>query len=331
MQQSATGTRSTSYNFLWRLAKIGIALALTYIIYRQVASQEQWTSWSVEIQSLSTLGKWPLLCLAAVISLVPINWGLEAGKWRRLHGTPISWWDSYRSILAGQATAIVTPAGLGEYAGRMAYAGSGQEASQSAAATLVASLAQNLCNVAFGSLAGLLFIRQYYDLAPWLLVGTASAAVIVIGLGLAVYSRLDTVLLWLTEKSWASKHLQKWGLVHVAIPQEQLSTILLLSSLRYMVYMLQYVLILQVFGVGVGLWAAVGGIGLIYLVQTGLPLPPFLGILARGEVAILVWSTFGASVPAILAATFSLWLINKVGPAILGLAFFLWHNVKPSR
>ena len=61
-----------------------------------------------------------------------------------------------------------------------------------------------------------------------------------------------------------------------------------------------------------------GNIAGIYLIQTGIPLPAFLSIFARGEIAVIVWSGLGIDKFIALAATFGLWFINLILPALIG-------------
>ena len=51
-----------------------------------------------------------------------------------------------------------------------------------------------------------------------------------------------------------------------------------------------------------------------------------MGLLARGEVALKIWGLFTHNDLSILAATFSLWVINLIIPAFIGLVFILQAN-----
>jgi hypothetical protein len=62
------------------------------------------------------------------------------------------------------------------------------------------------------------------------------------------------------------------------------------------------------------------------LLQTAIPLPPIVGLLARGEVALKIWGISSQNDLSILAATFTLWVINLIIPALIGLVFILRLN-----
>jgi hypothetical protein len=69
------------------------------------------------------------------------------------------------------------------------------------------------------------------------------------------------------------------------------------------------------------------GIATIFLVQASVPLPPAMGLLARSEIALFVWGFFTQDHVDILAATFSLFVINIAVPALLGLVFIVQVNI----
>jgi uncharacterized membrane protein YbhN (UPF0104 family) len=98
------------------------------------------------------------------------------------------------------------------------------------------------------------------------------------------------------------------------------------SFVRYLIYSFQYYFMLRFFGIDVPILRAASCIATIYLLQTSIPLPPVVGLLARGEVALKIWGLFTQNDLSILAATFSLWVINLIIPAFIGLVFILKAN-----
>jgi hypothetical protein len=96
------------------------------------------------------------------------------------------------------------------------------------------------------------------------------------------------------------------------------------------VYSTQYFLLLRFFGIDIGLIPAYFSIAAIFLIQTSIPLPPVMGLLARGNVAVQIWSFFGANQVSILATTFGLWIINLILPALFGTFFIFNVNITKS-
>jgi hypothetical protein len=109
-----------------------------------------------------------------------------------------------------------------------------------------------------------------------------------------------------------------------------LSQALGFAFLRYSVYTIQYLLLLHFFGINVSLIDGISGIATIFILQTSIPLPPLLGLAVRSEIAILVWGVFSSNELSILAATFILWILNLIIPALFGMVFIANINVLKS-
>jgi len=105
---------------------------------------------------------------------------------------------------------------------------------------------------------------------------------------------------------------------------------LLYATMRYGVYTFQYYLMLRFYGIDAPVLAALSGIATIYLMQTSIPVPPLFGLFARGEIALFVWGFFSTNELNILAASFTLFLINLSIPALLGSVFIVQTNVMKS-
>ncbi|MBK9737215.1 MAG: DUF3108 domain-containing protein [Saprospiraceae bacterium] len=107
-----------------------------------------------------------------------------------------------------------------------------------------------------------------------------------------------------------------------------LNKVLVLSLVRYLVYFSQYLCIMYFLGVTVSFINMCAGISSIYLIQTGIPLPAFLSVLARGELAIKIWSGPGVDQMTALVATFGLWFINLIIPSLIGLVILMDFDIK---
>lgn len=269
--------------------------------------------------------------LIACLLLMPLNWLLESEKWRVLHGTKVEIpvLDAFKTIMAGTALAIVTPAGIGDVGGRMLVSGpSGR--SRAFSATIVSSIAQNFCNLTVGLSLGWFFLETVFHITFSDYRWYAAFILIQVFVLSYVYYNMARAGNWLHSFLGSSK----WQLALAEVchnvsqySKNQLHKVLVLSILRYTVYFLQYLLILFFLRVDLDIAEISGNIAGIYLIQSGIPLPPFAGVLARGELAMLVWAQSGVEAIIALAATFSLWIINLMIPACVGL-IVLWQAGK---
>ena len=122
-------------------------------------------------------------------------------------------------------------------------------------------------------------------------------------------------------KGWIDQILLTQG-----VPNNLMLRLLLLSLIRYTIFSTQYLIVLKWVGLDLGVIKMYAGIAMIYLVQSGIPLPPLSGLLARGQIAILAWSGYDVSMPLVLVATFCA-LVHKFNNSRLG-----WRNtysIKP--
>lgn len=310
------------------LLKLAALAGLVWVLYRQIWSREDALDLLATFRAHWSDGAWGLF-LAAVL-LAPVNWGLETQKWRCLlrRFTPISYWQSYRAILAGVAFSLFTPNRMGEYGGRV-LAVPPRHGWKAVLATLVGSMSQWL--VLFGAgIIGLAVFSSFAvfgkeELLPWLF---AAGAIIVLGLGLLFFHlhRLPGWLGYLPFYRYFHRVLRLVSFVK-RYRKRDLIQVFGLACLRYATYSAQYYLLLRFMGISVSPLTGFSGISTLFLLQTSLPLPPVVGLFARGEAALFVWGQFGGQPMPILAATFGLFIINLTAPALLGAIVIVQTNV----
>ena len=103
-----------------------------------------------------------------------------------------------------------------------------------------------------------------------------------------------------------------------------------LSLLRYVTFATQYLLMLSAWNVlDPTQWISLGfpRIAAVWCAVGSIPWPAELGV----REAMAAW-VFDANLPGVVAATFALWLVNRVGSAALGLMWVgqPWHTIKTS-
>lgn len=323
MPMSASISSIPQWGF--HLIKLLLLIALGYLIYTQIYTRSDMDMIVAKLQQGLSAGRW--YYLAMTILLMPLNWWLESVKWRKLilPWTDISPSRAFAAVYAGLSVGIVTPARLGEYAGRLIMI-PGTDKAKSVSATLVGSIGQNIINVIFGYLGTLVFLYCYFPINKYVYIAGSLAGLVLIAVLLMLFLHVSRLKLDILDRWPKLDFLRQQAHVIALYSKDLLTEVLQWSTLRYLTYMVQYVLILYFLGIEVPLLAAVSGVMLIYLIQSGIPLPPVLGVVARGEIALLVWSLFTENIGGILVATFGLWVINLVIPALIGLLIVLNVN-----
>ncbi len=313
------------------LIKAIIVIFLLWAFYRQLFAQKNLEEIT---QALDNLVRPELfIFLGIAVILMPLNWGLESEKWRQLMAPflPVSFKKAIRAILAGVTISIFTPNRIGEYGGRILEV-EARYNWKGVLATLVGSLSQLIVLLSFGMAGTLYYLHLYemvdlYVLSSSIFVGSSLILLMVL-----IYFNVDMALPLVRKLplgKW-KRPVYKQLLMLRQYDNKLLSKVLVLSFLRYLVYSFQYYLMLNFFGINISLIIALSGIATIFLVQTSVPLPMVVGLLVRGEIALTVWGNTGAGELAVLAATFSLFIINLSVPALLGLVIIVRTNVLKS-
>lgn len=258
---------------------------------------------------------------------MPINWFLESIKWRIALSEYklISSTHSFYSVLLGVSAGILTPARLGEYAGRMSLMDK-KDLGPSSIATFVSSTMQMIVTFIFGSVASIYIFSQYelIDISQSLII---SGGLFMMGLLICLLYFMPRIINALGQFRYLKRFLPAQG---VSLPRYGIILrVFLYAVLRYSIYTLQYALVFLCFGINVGLPLMLAFIFLAFFCQSLLPLPPVASLVGRGGVAIILFTQLGISEYVILSATFSIWVINLLIPAFCGMILFM--NIKKLR
>src|SRR5215208_4195931 len=143
---------------------------LAFSIYRQITNQTQLEeSWLHIRQSLQS---YKILYLVLALCLVPLNWGLEAWKWKlSVHDVyPISFLQAFKAVLSGVSFSVTTPNRIGEYVGRIIYLPEGNRL-KTISVTVVGSFAQLLVTILMGTTGVIvsknILLRHFSDFGAW--------------------------------------------------------------------------------------------------------------------------------------------------------------------
>lgn len=312
------------------IAKLVFVCIFIFVIYKRLFIKEDfsslWQNFTNEYETASSIN------LIACIMLMPLNWLVESEKWRYLMSsfTRIKRWEAFKYVLAGLSFGILTPARLGEYAGRILAVPASQNMN-TAFTTFLGSISQNLVTICFGTI-GVLYLMNASD---WQVLNTNTLFLMVASVFiilLILFFNFNKVLRFLC----GFKIINQFGFLSQSlndmdkISNLKLINLIFISAGRYGIYLVQYILMMRFFGVDLSIDKFCAGISSIFLIQTGIPLPPIFNAMARGEIALQVWNYFEVNEIAILLSTFSIWILNLLLPSILGLFVLLSVNIKQS-
>jgi hypothetical protein len=300
-----------------------VFLVLVWFIREQIVRQSDW--WSLLDHLLKTVkgpGWWRL---GLVVLLMPVNWGIEARKWQlamRPDGG-ISFKDAFKAIFTGATLASFTPNRMGEYLGRILYVKEGRRVA-AISLTMIGSMAQLLITLLSGAvgLIGMFPLLHQQSLAGHPQVRGLPQTLIVVGvllLGLGfLYFQFPRLARQLARLPWIRK-LGAFIKVLENFDRRILLRILFLSFVRYIVFIVQYSLVFPVFGVWLGFGQVWQGMSVVFLIMAVVPTFTFLTELGlRLGASFQVLEFYKVSTVGIFAASFTIWLINLVIPALIG-------------
>jgi hypothetical protein len=326
-------TRAVASRRLNWLFRVLVLLLMSGVLWYELGHRNDLGAMWAEFRRHLEGANW--LIVATTLLLMPLNWLAETEKWYQFvrHYEPMPRHRAVMAVLAGVSLSLFTPNRVGEYGGRMLFV---RPANQWNA--IIANLVGNFCQfiVLLGTgVVGMAYTLHRFQLMDplWgrLIVAAAAAGFVVM---LWIYLHIEGVVVFLRKMPffgqfrWVGKRLRLDVLRE--FNRRELFDILRWALIRYAVYATQYFLLLRFFGIQVDFWGGYAGIAGLFLLQTSIPLPPMTGLMARGNMAVLLWSQFGSNELSALAATFSLWVINLILPALIGTFCLLHVNIASS-
>ena len=296
--------------------KVSIFIVLAIAIYQQFFLNKNFSQLTQGFQQSFYLKNMIWLLLAFLFMF--FNWGVEALKWQKLMAKIeiLKFSAAFRAILCGVSLSLFTPNRVGEYGGRVLILQKANKI-QAIGLTLIGSWSQLIIHISLGVLGLYIFELKYFEFnhvfANFLFIGIA----LLCGLSLFLYFNIH-FLEKLTQKLHRYQQWQNYWHIVKQYRRSELTYILLLSLLRYFIFALQYVFLLWFFGVSAPLANILILVCSIFFIQTIVPSIALVELGIRGNVALFFLTYITENSLAILAATFSLWTINLLLPAILG-------------
>ncbi len=298
-------------------------IIIGYSIYKQIITKPDSASHWQEIKnSFAGAQSWKLYL---VIALMFVNWGIESVKWKLIlnHLLPVKFLMAFKMVISGVSFTMITPNRMGEFLGRVLYVPEGQRIK--AATLVILSSTSQLIITLLSGFIGLFFLKNYLHNHTDLLHGLNMVWIDIICYG--TIAATAGLLLFYFRISWLVRLIEK-------IPQLQRFTyfiqpldnvsitelfkVLILSFLRYTVFIVQYMLLLQLFNVNMQWHNAVACITVMFLFMALIPTIALAELGIRAKLGTVLFGIFSTNAIGILVTTFCIMIINIILPAIAG-------------
>jgi len=311
-----------------------LALWLFYSLYRQVTQQPGLpAAWNMIRSAPFGESAWKFWL---TVLLVFVNWGIEARKWQLLMGTvqQMGFFTAFKSVLCGVTLSLNTPNRMGEYAGRVLFVQEGHRL-QAVSLSIAGSMAQLIITMVMGCM-GLLYMLwglKTGDTAMglsrfWLMVFIAGS-----GFGTLVFLLFFFRLGWLVkllERLPYSQRFSKYISVLENFDAKILLRLLSLSFFRYIVFVLQYIFMLQLMQVEQNYWPGFWLVSVLFWVMAIIPSFAVAELGIRGTVANTLFAYSGNTI-GVLAVTFGIWFANLFVPALTGSLLIFGIKIKKEK
>lgn len=302
------------------LTKLCLLALLVYYIYQHLKTQSYDdinNIFSRQILSISNL-----IYLIIAFCLVPLNWYFESLKFSSLFlaSRKYSRKESLNIILVGVSFALITPLKIGEFAGRLVLTDK-----KDWKAALWANFLGNWCQwiaLALFGIVGLQFMLNYIQKFSYnqLMLVNILLLLVIILLIYFLFKRhlwVALVLRFISGKYY-NYFVNSESEIKL-IDKTKILNACVFAALRYWVYTIQFALILKFFGSDISFFICICAVSTIYFFQLMLPFLSWMGLIGRTGIAIFVLHSIEVNEIISGIATLSLWVLNMVLPALVGI------------
>lgn len=300
--------------------KLIVLVGTFWFIYQRLIETENLSGIIALIKSNFSSSQ-KLFLLIVVIMLMMVNWSLETIKWRYLilKIENLSFYNALKGVLSGVTVSLFMPNRIGEYAGRVVYIQKADRL-QAALITVISSLAQLLITILVGALAFIvyLFLYQpdYFGKIEFYIA--IQFYIVFASLLLLVFLNSSVFTLLLRRIKFLRIRYEKYISVFGFYTTKELAYALGVSFARYVIFSVQYYLVLQFFEVDLTLTEAVILIPVYFIALTAIPTISLAELGVREVVAISVFTLITTNEFGLVATSFVIWCINLALPALLG-------------
>ncbi|WP_425391829.1 hypothetical protein [Ekhidna sp.] len=278
------------------MAFLKVALLVTCLYFIITKFRDQSISLN-EIQWPNSIG----MIVGFVSILMILNWYLEALRWKvsLQFFEAISIKKAWQVILGGLALNWVLPFTSGDLLARISQQNDKYQTTSAAFLNR-------------GIMLFLTFLIGSY--------GTSKLAVqydVFSEIGILIFIFVP-IIKWIFKKQ-----LNRFFLYFKTLKRSTLICIISISLVRYLVFVFQFYLLLNVFLPELSTELLVAGIGWIFLIRSVLPLV-FGGIGVREASGILFFEPHVSNLQMVIVPIFLIWVINTIIPSLVGL-IFIWR------
>lgn len=335
---------STKLNKFYNIAlQVSIVVFTYYYIYRHVFNHNQFLQLKNIFYSYFNFHNPNFyLFFIFLLLLMLLNWSIETIKWMALIKKieKIPFLRAFSAVLSGITVSTFLPNRSGEYLGRV-FIFERANRIQGVLITIIGSISQLLVTILLGLFALFFVFRHYVFSASFsffisgtpLVIAVGIIALTIISVCMFFYFNLASLSYFVRRiKLFHHLRLARYFRVFLFYSNYELFKILVYSFFRYLVFALQFFIILRFFGIFIPLHDAFIFICSVFFFTTLIPTIVITDPGVRGAVAIAVYTFYMSGFLTqsdfvnlrIIASSTLLWIVNIILPALIG-SFFVFR------
>ena len=303
--------------------KVIIVCLAFWFLYQKVFLNDSYLE--VKTQFLSILSEGNYFDIIIVFSLMLVNWSIDAIKWQFLVSKmeKVSFWLAIKAVFLGITVSLFTPNRVGEFGGRV-FCLQKADRVKAVLVTIFGNVTQLVITIIFGFLSFVYFSSEYTyliftksDYGFYILIVLSA---IIITLLIYLLYNISQISSLFSKFKFLKKY-NSYTTILSLFSTKDISKVLFLSILRYGVYSFQFYLLIKFVNIDINLLHSLTMSALTFLSMSIIPTIALTELGVRGSVAIYFFGYISSNTIGILTASFALWIINLVVPAILGVLF----------
>lgn len=315
-----------------RLIKVAIVLLTFIFIYRRIFIRDNLDE--VMLRYNFEINNHNFVLLSVIVFLLMIlNWSIETVKWqyliKKIESVPF--FKALNAIFSGITVSIFTPNRVGEYAGRV-FVLEHADRWKGVLITILGSFCQLLVTIVFGAISFVVFLHSEsanYFIGDYAIYGLSFLILFLAALLIFLYFNIGILSLLINKLPKRLKKIKRYGLIYSRYSKKELAVVLLLSTLRYFVFITQFYLLLNLFNINIPYIDTFYIMSLVYITMSAIPTITLTELGIRGSVSLYFFGLYlsnrgelpGSYELGIVTVSSLLWLLNLALPALVGAVF----------
>lgn len=294
--------------------KTVIGLGSTWIIYYRLKGD--FTPKNMELLTGAIFNETGLWSLVGCILLIPINWGIESYKWKLITSPVefISFKTASKSVYSGVCVGNLAPGRATEFLAKIIFF-KPENRAQITVLHFINGMFQLSVTYLLGFLALSFKAESFGNEFQWIANVAMGVAIVIIFVFVLSLIKVESILKFVTRRITKNKEEVD---VNYRFTAKIVGNLFGFSVLRYAVFFLQMMLILNLFTAYNFERGVMLSVLLYFLITTTIPMISFLEAAIRAAVALVVFKDSGISNAALALSSVIIWLVNIILPSIVG-------------